>query len=139
LITSLDTLSWSPELFTGNADFIEVTGLPGSPPISGPVIFIVSNVRNSSAGFGLDFGITFGSQFGFEVLQSEASPPAPGPGSVFSTVASYTFPQPNLTFDPVTAYDTTGVRPLIHIVGTRNTPTVGILSSNQYSDIVKFT
>jgi hypothetical protein len=138
LITALDTVSWSSELVTGNAEFIEVTS-PGSPPGSGPSIFVISNVRNDSAGFGLDFGATFGSQFSFEVLQSAPFPPAPGPGSGFNVTASYTFPQPNYTFDPVAAYDATGVNPVIHIIGTRNTPTGKISSSSQYSDVIKFT
>jgi hypothetical protein len=171
LITTLDTLSWSPELVTGNAEFIELSqpgfgsGFYGFGPFGGGTgasIFVISNVRNNSAGFGFDFGVTFGSQFSFEVLQSGATPPAPGPGSTFQTVASYVFPQPNYTFDPVAVYAPaifvappgfgTGTfgsgpfgevipnaNPAIHIVGTRNTPTGAITSSNQYSDVIKFT
>jgi hypothetical protein len=145
LITALDTLSWSPELITGNAEFIELPA-PGfgsdfghdfGGNQTGPTIYVISNVRSEAAGFGLDFGTTFGSQYGFQILQSGATPPAPGPGSTFEVVASYTFPQPTITFDPVAVYDP--VNALIHIVGTRNTPTGDITSSSQYSDVIKFT
>jgi hypothetical protein len=147
LITALDTLSWSPELVTGNAEFIELPS-PGFGSDfghdfggggTGPSIYVISNVRTDAAGFGLDFGTTFGSQFSFNVLQSGAFPPAPGPGSTFSAVASYIFPQPNYTFDPVAVYDASGANPVIHIVGTRNTPTGDITSSSQSSDVIKFT
>ena len=150
MITTLDTLSWSPELVTGNADFIEATA-PGFGVdfghnfgnASGPTIFVVSNVRTNGTGpqgFGYGFGAQFGSAgFSFEVLQSEAFPPTPGPGSIFDVVATYIFPQPNLTFDPMVAYDASGVHPVIHIVGTRNTPTGFSSSSSQSSDLIKFT
>jgi hypothetical protein len=147
LITALDTLSWSPELVTGNAEFIELSspgfGLDFGHDFggggTGPSLFVISNVRNNSAGFGFNFGVTFGSQFSFQVLQSGAFPPAPGPGSTFNAVASYIFPQPNYTFDPVAVYDTTTANPVIHIIGTRNTPTGAITSSSQSSDVIKFT
>lgn len=108
---------------------------------TGATIYVISNVRNNAAGFGLNFGTTFGSQFNFQVLQSGATPPAPGPGSTFSAVASYIFPQPTTTFDPVAVYDATSLsgHPLIHIIGTRNTPTGAISSSSQSSDVIKFT
>lgn len=147
MITNLDTLSWSPELVTGNAEFIELSppgfGLDFGHDFggggTGNTIFVVSNVRDTGAGFGENFGVTFGSEFGFEVLRSRPTPPAPGPGSSFDVVASYIFPQPNTTFDPVIAYDDTGTNPVIHIIGTRNTPTGPITSSSQSSDIIKFT
>ncbi len=125
MITQLDTISWSPELVTGNAEFIEVAA--GSPPE--PTLYVVSNVRNDS-------GV-----YSFVVLQSNVVPPAPGPGSSFTVKATYTFPQPVTSFDPACAYDTTGAHPLIHIVGMRDTPAAGSppTSNPQSNDLVKFT
>jgi hypothetical protein len=112
LITSLDTNSWSSELLTGNGQFI-VTGSPET-------IYIVSNSRLIS-------GV-----YSFVVLQSQAVPPAPGPGSTFTTVATYTFPNPTQDFDPVVAFDSsTG---LLHIIGTRSNPT-----NSRLTDLIKFT
>jgi hypothetical protein len=139
VITILDTLNWSQELVTGNAEFVEVTA--GSPPE--PVLYVVSNVRTVSAG-GFGFGNSFGNNFGngtqvtsFVVLQSTPIPPSPGPGASFLQVAEYEFSQPNLDFDPVVAYDQ--AHGLLHIVGTRNTPTGPSSSSPQLSDLIKFT
>lgn len=127
MITTLDTQSWSQELVTGNAEFVQTPN---------QTLFIVSNVKR--VGFGNGFGGGFGSSpFAFDVLKSAPVPPAPGPGSAFSVAASYVFPQPNQTFDPTAIYDpTTG---LIHILGTRNTPTGLSTSSTQLSDVIKFT
>jgi hypothetical protein len=143
LITTLDTLSWAPELVTGNAEFVE---FPSSPT---GTLFVVSNVRElgsgSGPGFGFGFGYNFGNNFGpspsgFVVLESTAVPPAPGPGSSFITRASYNFPQPNIDFDPVVAIDTTATpNPVLHIIGTRNTPTGPDTSSPTLTDLIKFT
>src|SRR5208282_450538 len=69
------------------------------------------------------------------VLHSVPPPPAgfaPGPGSNFNSVATYTFPRPNSGFDPVAAYDpSTG---LLHIIGTQNNAI-----NSRYSDLIKFT
>lgn len=134
MITTLDTTSWAQELTTGNAEFVE----------SNLVLYVVSNVRNNGFGFGQGFGSSFASQYQFVVLQSDPVPPSPGPGATFGGVppvsvpkATYIFPQPNLSFDPVTAYD--AANGLLHIIGTRNTPTTGNQSSPQLNDLVKFT
>jgi len=139
LITTLDTVSWAKPLSLGNAEFVE-TGTSSSFP----TLYIVSNVRNNGFGFGKGFGSSFASPYQFVVLQSDPVPPSPGPGDTFGGTppvsvpeAVYTFPQPNLSFDPAAALDpSTG---LLHILGTRNTPTTGDQSSSQLSDIVKFT
>jgi hypothetical protein len=138
LITTLDTLSWGQELVTGNAEFVETPSTPTG------TLYVVSNVRELGGGFGVGFGYNFGnttpSVTSFEVLESTAVPPAPGPGSTFITRASYTFPQPNIDFDPVVALDLTATpNPVLHILGTRNTPTGANTSSSQLSDIIKFT
>jgi hypothetical protein len=116
LLTSLDTQSWAKELVTGNAQFVEISA--GSPPTS--TIYVVSNVRADNS---------------FVVLQSSHTPPigfAPGPGSNFLTVATYTFLRPNSGFDPVTAYDSNSG--LLHIIGTQNNAI-----NSRYSDLIKFT
>ena len=137
MITTLDTVSWAKELTTGNAEFVEVTN-------PNPLLFIVSNVRNAGFGFGAGFGEVFGNPFDFVVLQSDPVPPSPGPGASFGGIppasvpkATYTFPQPNTSFDPAVAFDSTNG--LLHILGTRNTPTGPNESSSQLSDIIKFT
>lgn len=135
LITVLDTLSWGKELVTGNAEFVET---------SGNILYIVSNVHNAGFGFGMGFGETFASPYTFVILKSDAVPPAPGPGATFGgvppnsvPVATYVFPQPTISFDPVIAFDaTTG---LLHILGSRNTPISGSASSTQTNDLIKFT
>ncbi len=114
MITQLDVQSWSKELLTGGAQFIQTA--------SG-TIFVVSNVRQDGS---------------FAIFKSDPVPPQPGPGASFSTVAIYTFPQPNSDFDPVVAFDSTSG--LIHIIGTRDTPT-GVsppTSNSQSSDLIKF-
>jgi hypothetical protein len=116
LLTPLDTQTWAKELVTGNAQFIEISA--GSPPT--PTIYVVSNVRADNS---------------FAVLQSIPVPPAgfaPGPGSNFITVGTYTFPQPNSGFDPVAAYDPSSG--LLHIIGTQNNAI-----NPRYSDLIKFT
>jgi Ice-binding-like len=142
LITTLDTTSWAPELVTGNAEFVES---PSSPT---GTLYVVSNVRSNSGasgGFGYGYGYNFGENFGpaaggFVVLESTAVPPAPGPGSSFVVRATYNFPQPNLDFDPVVAIDTTATpNPVLHIIGTRNTPTGANTSNPQLTDLIKFT
>lgn len=135
MITTLDTLNWGKELQTGNAEFVETANNE---------LFIVSNVRNNGFGFGRGFGNSFASPYQFVILKSDPVPPAPGPGSSFGAqppanapVATYTFPQPTTSFDPVVTLDvTTG---LLHILGTRDTPTGGFTSSSQTSDLIKFT
>ena len=133
MITTLDTVSWAQELVTGNAEFIE------SPSTPTGTFYVVSNVRaNSGSSFSFNFGNNFGpSTTGFEVLESAVVPPSPGPGSSFVTRATYNFPQPNTDFDPVAALDTSNG--LLHIIGTRNTPTSGTASSPQLNDLIKFT
>jgi hypothetical protein len=137
LITTLDTISWAPELVTGNAEFVES---PSSPTGK---FYVVSNVRNfPNTGFGVNFGGNFGLPLdnNFTVLESTDVPPAPGPGSSFITRATYSFPQPNTDFDPVVAIDASALpHPLLHIIGTRNTPTGTFTSSNQLNDLIKFT
>lgn len=142
MITTLDTTSWSKELVTGNAAFIES---PSSPT---GTLYVVSNTRDLASvggGFGFGFGGNFGNNYGpanggFVVLESTAVPPAPGPGSSFITRASYNFPQPNNDFDPVLAIDPLALpNPVIHIIGTRSTPTGGTTSSTQLNDLIKFT
>jgi len=116
LLTTLDTQSWAKELVTGNAQFVEISA--GSPPTS--TIYVVSNVRADNS---------------FAVLQSIPTPPvgaAPGPGSNFVTVATYTFSRPNSGFDPVVAYDQNSG--LLHIIGTQNNAI-----NSRYSDLIKFT
>jgi hypothetical protein len=108
MISVLDTESWAKELYTGNAAFVETAD---------ETIFIVSNVRQDNT---------------FVILQSNPVPPDPGPGSSFSVVATYTFPIPNIEFDPVCAYDpSTGI---LHIVGYQTDVANPLLS-----DLVKFT
>lgn len=113
MITTLDTQSWSKELVTGNAQFIEISG----------ILYVVSNVRADNT---------------FAILQSTPAPPAPGPGAQFTPVApvaQYTFPVPNTSFDPVVAYDSvTAGGPYLHIIGTQNNP-----DNPQLNDLVKFT
>lgn len=135
MITILDTTSWGQELITGNAEFVETTD---------DLLYVVSNVRNNGFGYGRGFGNSFGSQYQFVVLESDPVPPAPGPGSSFGAtppvsvpVATYTFPQPTTSFDPVCAYDETSG--LLHILGSRNTPTGSNTSSVQTNDLIKFT
>ena len=136
MITVLDTLSWGKELVTGNAEFVET---------SGNVLYIVSNVRNNGFGFGRGFGNSFASPYQFVILKSDPVPPAPGVGATFNgaippnsnPVATYTFPQPTVDFDPVATFDpSTG---LLHILGSRDTPTGSSTSSNQTNDLIKFT
>lgn len=135
MITTLDTLSWGKELQTGNAEFVETANNE---------LYIVSNVRNNGFGFGRGFGNSFASPYQFVILKSDPVPPAPGPGSSFGAnppanapVATYVFPQPTTSFDPVVTFDsTTG---LLHILGTRDTPTGVSTSSSQTSDLIKFT
>lgn len=110
MITTLDSQSWAQELLTGNADFIR------DP--SG-TLWVISNVRPSANNF--------------IILQSLPSPPQPGPGFVFTTVGSYTFPVTNTSFDPVVAYDATGGNPLLQIIGTQNNP-----ADPRLVDLVKF-
>src|SRR5271156_2575573 len=102
MITQLDTVSWSRVLSSGNAEFVEVNEL----------LYIVSNVRNAGFGYGAGFGEVFGNPYDFAVLESDPVPPSPGPGASFGATppvsvpkATYTFPQPNLAFDPAVAYD----------------------------------
>jgi len=121
MITALDTQNWSSELVTGNAEFIQLPN--GNIWDGSPTLYIISNVRTDNS---------------FVVLKANPSPPTPGYGSSFTSVASYTFPQPNISFDPVAAFDnTTGY---IHIVGMRNTPTLEapFYNPNQV-DLIKFT
>ena len=134
MITTLDTVSWAKELTTGNAEFVETPNLE---------LFIVSNVVERG-GFGSGFGYFYSDQQQFVVLQSDPVPPSPGPGATFGgvpptsvPVATYTFPQPNLSFDPAIAFDSNSG--LLHILGTRNTPTSATTSSPQLSDLIKFT
>jgi hypothetical protein len=135
LITILDTVSWGKELTTGNAEFVETTN---------DLLYVVSNVRNNGFGFGRGFGNSFASPYQFVILKSDPVPPAPGPGASFGAapptsvpVATYTFPQPTTSFDPVATFDaSTG---LLHILGTRDTPTSGTTSSSQTNDLIKFT
>ncbi len=108
MLTVLDSQSWAKELVTGNGAFVQ--------QVNG-TLFVVSNLRP----FTNDFVI----------LKSDPVP-APGPGSSFSQVASYHFPNASIDFDPVVAYDANAG--LIHIVGTRNNPVDATLS-----DLVKFT
>ena len=75
MITQLDNQSWSKELVTGNAQFIEIGGSV-SPPVYG-TIYVVSQVRADNT---------------FAVFKSNPAPPLPGPGSSFSITATYTFP-----------------------------------------------
>jgi hypothetical protein len=137
MITTLDTTSWGKELSTGNAEFVE-TGLN---------LYIVSNVRSTYPGFGVGFGSAFstGALYNsFVILQSDPVPPSPGPGASFGAqppksvpVATYVFPQPNTSFDPAVAFDSaTG---LLHIIGTRDTPTGPATSNPQLNDLIKFT
>jgi hypothetical protein len=139
LITTLDTTSWAPELVTGNAEFVES---PSSPT---GTLFVVSNLRSNSGLGGYGFGELFGENFGpaatgFVVLESTAVPPSPGPGSSFVTRATYNFPQPNRDFDPVVAIDTSATpNPVLHIIGTRNTPIGASTSNPQLTDLIKFT
>jgi hypothetical protein len=101
--TLLDTNLWSSDLYEGNAAFVQRA--------SDGVIFVVSQVRPATNDF--------------VVLRSNVVPPDPGPGWSFTQVASYAFPEPNISFDPVVSYDTgTGI---LHIIGTRNNPPVDIL------------
>ncbi len=135
MITTLDTQNWGKELQTGNAEFVETASNE---------LYIVSNVRNNGFGFGRGFGNSFASPYQFVILKSDPVPPAPGPGSSFGAlppanapVATYVFPQPTTSFDPVVTFDaTTG---LLHILGTRDTPTGTSTSSPQTSDLIKFT
>ena len=128
MITTLDTTSWAKELSTGNAEFVETAA---------PTLFVVSNAKNSGFGFGNSFGNVFGNPYQFLVLQSATVPPSPGPGASFSVVATYNFPQPTTSFDPAVAYDpNTG---LLHILGTRDTPTGANTSNPQLNDVIKFT
>src|SRR5208282_5396494 len=116
MLTTLDTQSWAKVLNSGNAQFIEV--LKGSPPEQ--TLFIVSNVRQDNS---------------FAILQSIPTPPngfAPGPGSNFTTAATYTFSRPNSGFDPVVAYDSNSG--LLHVIGTQNNAI-----NSRYSDLIKFT
>ena len=92
MITPLDNQPWSSELVTGNAQFIEL----------GSTIYVVSQVRADNT---------------FAVFKSEPSPPQPGPGSVFATTTTYSFPRANPSFDPVIAYDSVGE--ILYIVGTQ--------------------
>jgi len=135
LITTLDTVSWAKELTTGNAEFVETPDLE---------LFIVSNIRENGGGYGSGFGISFSSPYQFVVLESDPVPPSPGPGASFGAPpptsvpkATYTFPQPTISFDPAVAYDSNSG--LLHILGTRNTPTSATSSSPQLSDVIKFT
>jgi hypothetical protein len=117
LITTLDTQSWAKELVTGNAEFIETSG-------PSPILYVVSNVR-------VNAGV-----YSFTVLYSTASPPAPGPGSIFNVGATYTFPNPTIDFDPVCPpqLDTSGPNPLLHIIGTQSNAT-----NSRLVDLIKFT
>jgi hypothetical protein len=141
LITTLDTQSWSQELVTGNAEFVAVPN-PLTPLNASPNgLYVVSNVRTNDFGFGLSFGTSFSLVNSFTILRSVAVPPAAGPGASFQTLATYVFNQPNTDFDPVAAYDY--ANGLLHIIGTRNTPTpVGMPptgASPQLNDLIKFT
>src|ERR1700739_1559837 len=97
MITQLDNQSWSKELVTGNAQFIEV----------GTTMYGVSQVRAENT---------------FAVLKSEPTPPTPGPGYKFDITATYTFPtvngKNNTSFDPVIAYDDNGQT--LYIIGTQD-------------------
>jgi len=126
MLTPLDSVTWSSDLYEGNAAFVEVPG-SGSPPSPG-TLYVVSQVRPSDNSF--------------VILMSNPVPPDPGPGWSFTQVAQYTFPSLNESFDPVVAYD--GSR-YIHIIGTQDNRT-GLtgsdLSSSQEAipvDLVKFT
>lgn len=113
MITILDVNSWSPALVTGNAEFIENNG----------IVYVVGDVRNLSGAYS------------FQVLYSQSVPPAPGPGSAFLVGATYTFPHPNTTFDPVAVLDPNATpHPVIHIVGTQNS-----ISNPDLNDLIKFT
>ena len=124
MITRLDTVNWSSELYGGNAAFVD-TGATLSPPGLG-TIFVVSQVRPGDNTF--------------VILRSNPVPPDPGPGFTFTQVASYTFPETNESFDPVAVYD--GSR-YIHIVGTQDNRTgyPGDVSLQQEFpvDLIKFT
>ena len=93
MITQLDNQSWSKEIVTGNAQFIEI----------GDTVYVVSQVRADNT---------------FAVFKSQPTPPTPGPGYAFSTTASYLFPVTNTSFDPAIAYDPLGQ--VLYIVGTQN-------------------
>jgi hypothetical protein len=109
VITTLDIQSWAKELVTGNAAFIEDSG----------VLYIVSNVRADNS---------------FAILQSDPVPPAPGPGSSFTEVASHTFATANTDFDPVVEIDpTAGVAGVLHIIGVADNAT-----DPNLDDVVKF-
>ena len=99
MITQVDNQSWSKELVTGNAQFIEL----------GSTIYLVSQVRADNT---------------FAVFKSEPTPPQPGPGSVFDVKDSYTFAtvngKNNTSFDPVVSYDSNSQ--IIYIVGTQDNP-----------------
>jgi hypothetical protein len=109
MITQLDNQSWSKELVTGNAQFIEV----------GSTIYVVSQVRADNT---------------FAVFKSNPTPPTPGPGASFTTTATYTFPfvdgKNNTSFDPVVAYDAVGQT--LYIVGTQDD------ADGQDTDVVMF-
>jgi hypothetical protein len=116
--TLLDTTTWSPELYEGNAAFVDVSG----------TLFVVSQVRPATNSF--------------VILRSNAIPPDPGPGWSFTQVAEYVFPNLNESFDPVIAYDGSQY---IHIIGTQDNrssySSPESLSTSQVFpvDLIKFT
>lgn len=95
------SLNWAKELLTGNAAFVEASG----------IIYVVSNVRADNT---------------FVVLKSNPAPPDPGPGATFSVAATYTFTGTQIDFDPAIAYDS--VAGVIHIVGCRTNPSNPVLA-----------
>jgi hypothetical protein len=131
MITILDQVPWSQVLVSGNGEFVTVP----NPLTPSGELYVISNVRTASNSFA--------------VLKSIPVPPSPGPGASFETKATYVFNEPNTDFDPVAAYDP--ANQLLHILGTRNTPTNGFGfsfgfnfgqafgSSPQLNDLIKFT
>jgi hypothetical protein len=95
VITTLDVTSWSKELVSGNAEFVEV----------GSTIYVVSQVRATNPQT-------------FVVLKSNPTPPDPGQGNSFSVVATYSFPSTNSSFDPAIAYD--ALTGFLHIIGMQD-------------------
>ena len=116
--TLLDTTTWSPALYEGNAAFVDVGG----------TLFVVTQVRPATNSF--------------VILRSNPVPPDPGPGWSFTQVAEYVFPDLNESFDPVIAYD--GSR-YIHIIGTQDnrgsySPPESLSTSQVFPvDLIKFT
>lgn len=101
MITKLDTLSWSNDLLSGNAEFVETTN----------AIYVVSQLRTDSQG-----------NQTFVVLKSNPSPPDPGPGYSFTDMVTYTFTTPTKSFDPVACISGTN----LHILGAVDNGSGGV-------------